>query len=245
MEMLWRLKWSRRHKHWICLCALCHLISSIQSECFVSGSSLRVFIIVLSSKIDSCICKSNCVHLFPLLISSFCLFGNQRKNLMSTLATTPPNDVPTTPRPPSIPPSTTCPGEATTPWAPGAPCLSTAPDHTSTSQHPPRTRTRCPRRRPTPAPPSTGRRAASAPRTSCWRSGKATRWRACPRTNSTSTTKPWWAPAGAPRHRRSAGDFLHSNKHTWMFERISKWRRVIKGQRDWNESKLLLFYVQN
>lgn len=130
------------------------------------------------------------IFIYYLHTISLFLLLNQRKNSTSTPATTAPNVAPTTLRPPSTPRSTTCPGEPTTRWAPGARCPSTAPGPASTSPPPPRTRTRYPHRRSTPAPPSTGRRAASAPRTSCSRSGRATRCPACPRTSNTSTTKP-------------------------------------------------------
>lgn len=143
---------------------------------------------------------------------------------MNTRVTTTPNVAPTTLHPPSTPHSITCPGGVTTPWDPGALCPSMAPVHTSTSLLPPRTHTHSPPRRPTPAPPSMDRRAASAPRTSCWPSARATPCPACPRTSSTSTTKPWWAPAGAPRPRCSAGEFRAGRWETISYDKLDRQR---------------------
>lgn len=132
--------------------------------------------------------------------------SEQRKSLTSTPVTTTPSAVPTMLHPRSTRPSTTFPGEGSTRWGPGARCRFTAPGHASTSQPPPPTLTRCRPRHNTPAPLSTGRRAASAHRTSWWHSGRGTPCPACLRISNTSTTKPWWAPAGAPTHRRCAGE---------------------------------------
>lgn len=143
---------------------------------------------------------------FYILHNSLFLFLNQRKNSMSTPTTTAPSAAPTTLHPLSTPLSTTCPGEESTCQDPEAHYPSTAPGLTSISRPPPQTPTHCPPRRITPAPALIGHHGASAPRTSCWHSGKATRCPVCPRTSNTNTTKPWWAPAEALHHRRSAGE---------------------------------------
>lgn len=147
---------------------------------------------------------------------------------MSTPTTTAPNVAPTTLRPPSTPRSTTCPGEASTRWDPGGRCPWMALGLASTSPPPPPTRTLYPANRSTPAPPSTGHHAVSAPRTSCLHWGRATRCPACPRTNNTSTTKPWWIPAGAPTLRPSAGTFRDESQ--WIF--ISRGEIIKKTMKD-------------
>lgn len=148
---------------------------------------------------------------------------------MSTPTTTAPNVAPTTLRPPSTPRSTTCLGEASTHWDPGGLCPSMALDLASTSPPPPPTRTLSPANRSTPAPPSTGHHVASAPRTSCLHWGRATHCPACPRTNNTSTTKPWWIPAGAPTLRPSAGTF-RDESGPWIF--ISRGELIKKTMKD-------------
>uniref|UniRef100_A0A8C5AJT2 Shisa family member 7a n=1 Tax=Gadus morhua TaxID=8049 RepID=A0A8C5AJT2_GADMO len=130
-------------------------------------------------------------------------YSSLKKVWMSTpLVTAPPSADLILHSPPCSPPSTTSTGAGTTPSVAGEPSRGTPPAPGSPPPaclpRPPPTRTPSTRRSPSTTPtttPSPSPRGRSSPRTSCstWATCPGTQapCRASPRTNSTSTTKPW------------------------------------------------------